>query len=1264
MATSAHRGRANRRRFVSGVIVMAAVIGLLTAGSAWGALEHPYLSQLTGTPSGGFNHVCGVSVGGPSQNVYVADPGSDAIDVFTPSGAFVSSISGKATAKEEFSPANACSVAVARKSGYVYVADSGPDLVYVFDEHGNLVSTLNGSNTPSESESFGTGYVHVAIDPTTEDVYVADSSDGVIDKFNEKDEYLAQITGAATPQGSFGDVFGLAVAANGELDAIDQGAEVVDRFSPTGEYLSQITGAATPQGAFGTLSGITVGPSNHIYVTDSTSRLVDEFNAAGAFVTATTGAHTPSGSFTEPEGVAEAANGDLYVADLGLSSVVDVFGPAVTIPDATTGPATNVTAAGATLNGTVNPDGAGAVTCQFDLGTTAAYGGTLSCPATIPSGGSPVNVSVPLSGLQPDTTYHVRIEASNSNGTNDGEDVVFTTKGPGIPSEWTTNVASTSAELNAQVNPDGADTTYYFQYGTVSCTSDPSACTDQPAAPGANVGEGVENQSAHVDLLNLLPSTTYYYRVVAHNADGTTEGPEKTFTTQVAKSELTLPDGRAWEMVSPVNKEGAALEGITKTGGLIQAAEDGTAISYLADSATEAHAAGNPSPEYSQILSTRGAAGWESRDIATPHEKDAGFIEGQLSEYKFFSSDLSSGLVEPKGEKPLAPSASEKTVYVRNGLRQPGSEDYEPLVSSANVSSENRFGGQISFDGASPDLSHVILTSGVALTTTPIGSNALYEWTAGELKLVSRLPGGAPSDSPALGEVNRNVRGAVSRDGDRVVWSGENNGAHLYIRDTASEETVEIDAPEAGVKPGEGRPQFQLASEDGSEVLFTDAQRLTHDSTASLKSPDLYEYEVTGGSDGLPLAGKLTDLTVDPTPGQSADVQGVVLGMGESGTDIYFVATGVLTTQGNAAHETAAAGVDNLYVLPEAGAPPTFIAKLSGADAQDWEGPQANLGEVSSRVSPNGRYLAFMSERSLTGNDNHDAAHGEVQDEEVYLYDAAQNRLICASCDPTGARPSGVLDPLEQPWPLYDRRGLWAGRWLAASIPGWTSIDLSRALYQSRYLSNEGRLFFNSSAALVPHDTNGAVDVYEFEPARVGSCEQASEGFSEATQGCVALVSSGASAEESAFLDASASGSDVFFMTGAQLLPQDVDTSMDVYDAHECTRESPCPATAAVVPPCSNTDSCRSPSTPQPPIFGAPPSATLSGGGNVLPPAAKQLVKPKAKPLNRAQKLAKALKACRRQKSKRGRASCEARARKRYGPRVVGKVKRSSRRGK
>ena len=662
----------------------------------------------------------------------------------------------------------------------------------------------------------------------------------------------------------------------------------------------------------------------------------------------------------------------------------------------------------------------------------------------------------------------------------------------------------------------------------------------------------------------------------------------------------------------------------------------------------------------SQMLSAYEDGRWSSRDIATPHEQATGFPVGEGEEYRFFSSDLSVGLVEPLGPgvpspsaneaTPLSPCASERTIYLRSDtpLSPAASEQgifkeasleggYKPLVTAkpgcANVPEGAAFGGEVEFEDASPDLNHIVLSTGgsVRLTqTTPEGDptvgDDLYEWTAGrepseQLQVVSILP--PPGREQAEGMFGQfAARGAVSDDGSRIVWSHDD---HLYMRDVANEETVQLDAPEAGAAGGSAMngAQFQFANAEGSQVLFTDEAQLTvgrDKSTATTEEPDLYECEMveTAGK----LSCRLSDLTVDS--GQHANVQGGVLGVGDEGLDLYFVAEGRLTEVANGRGEPAssASGARNLYLLrydetAKEWGPPVFIAALSSDDSKDWgtqEIKQAEVGQIeklTSRVSPSGEYLAFMSERSLTGYDNRDAVSG-ARDEEVFVYDARSNHLACVSCNPTGERPVGVRDyvaAVEGGATLIDEQGIWrtsAGRWLAGVIPAWMPGKTGASLYQARYLSNEGRLFFESPDALVPQATNGLADVYEYESLGVGGCESVSETFSREGDGCIGLISSGSSSRESAFLDASGMGpggeesEDVFFLSSAKLVLADTGTGNAVYDAHVCSGASPCQAEAVPPPPCATTESCGGASPAQPSIFGASGSATFTGLGNLV----------------------------------------------------------------
>jgi hypothetical protein len=331
----------------------------------------------------------------------------------------------------------------------------------------------------------------------------------------------------------------------------------------------------------------------------------------------------------------------------------------------------------------------------------------------------------------------------------------------------------------------------------------------------------------------------------------------------------------------------------------------------------------------------------------------------------------------------------------------------------------------------------------------------LYEWSGGQAQLVSELPGGEPAIEPVLGYKDLDVRNAVSNDGSRIIWSERNH--HIYLTDMLEGQTTQLDTVQGGSGGGQVNPKFQTASSDGSKIFFTDEQKLTHDSTAAEHEPNLYEFKAGGGGSGLD--GELIDLTVaiprEMGEPESAHIRGVAIGASEEGTYLYIVAAGILADNANSEKKTAVAGGDNLYLLHETGTEwkPEFIAALTAGDGHDWSGEggfreeggpdEPDLGKVTSRVSPNGRFIAFMSENPLTGYDNRDVT-SEANDEEVFLYDAESRRLSCVSCDPTGARPTGVYageDAREGTTLLVDRGDIWTNRWLAGSIPGWSAIN-------------------------------------------------------------------------------------------------------------------------------------------------------------------------------------------------------------------------------
>lgn len=204
-------------------------------------------------------------------------------------------------------------------------------------------------------------------------------------------------------------------------------------------------------------------------------------------------------------------------------------------PVDTTNAATGVTQTGATLNGSVNPEGA-ATTYHFEYGTSTAYGTSVPVPSgSAGSGSTAVSESAALTGLTAGTTYDYRIDATNSAGTTDGSNQTFTTASappppmaPVVASAAGTGVTSSGATLNGSVNPEGEATTYQFDYGT---TTGYGASVPAPAGSAGSGTSAVNESSA---LTGLTPSTTYHYRIEATDATGTSLGADEQFTTPAA----------------------------------------------------------------------------------------------------------------------------------------------------------------------------------------------------------------------------------------------------------------------------------------------------------------------------------------------------------------------------------------------------------------------------------------------------------------------------------------------------------------------------------------------------------------------------------------------------------------------------------------------------------------------------------------------------------------------------------------------------------
>ncbi len=191
-------------------------------------------------------------------------------------------------------------------------------------------------------------------------------------------------------------------------------------------------------------------------------------------------------------------------------------------PTVETNAATSITETGATLYGTVNPRGI-ATKYFFEYGTTESYG-SKTAEASAGSGTVGVEESKAIKGLTPGVTYHFRIVATNSKGTADGSDqTLYTATKPTVETKSATSIGEAGATLNGSVDPRGAETKYYFEYGTTESYGTKTA--------EVNAGSGTTNLEENKTVTGLLSGTTYHFRLVAKNSHGTADGGDQVFST-------------------------------------------------------------------------------------------------------------------------------------------------------------------------------------------------------------------------------------------------------------------------------------------------------------------------------------------------------------------------------------------------------------------------------------------------------------------------------------------------------------------------------------------------------------------------------------------------------------------------------------------------------------------------------------------------------------------------------------------------------------
>jgi hypothetical protein len=1228
-----------------------------------------------GEGAGQTNNPQGVAVDRETGRLYAVDTDNHRVEIFDSEGNFEKAFGwGVKDGKAEF---QTCTTATTCRKGLsgagkgqfhfptkiavdndpaspshhaVYVSDAGNLRIEKFDEEGNFILTFGGGVnkttsadicTAASADTCGAGSdgegegeltssiasgIFVGVGPAGV-VYVIDSPRPA-SVFQYRLQKFAP-SGAAIPSQKTlfegGRANGLAVDSSGAFYVSNQESGQAIRKYNVGAELPPLL--EIPGG----FSALAVDSTDHLFVASAREvhRFITEYDLSGAILR-----RFGYGSFYRTaSGLApyHSATGDIFSSE--ESGEEDTGSQVQHLDFPLPGPlplsckADPVGNTKATLSAEVNPEGK-STTTHFQYISDADFlvnGNSFSGPKPAASTAESASIGVADFDLHkasaqtgllvPETKYHCRVVASNAEAASvAGPEGTFTSLAPlEIGATWVSGVATEAATLNAEVNPLGIPTTAYFEYVDEAtylkdiAESGPDHGFDHaskaPAGEPIDLGAGESPKAAGAAIGGLVPGTAYRYRVVATDfliAPKEIRGPTKAFRT-FGPGKGALPDDRAWELVSPGEKNGAEVGVPGLAAGLneeifprIQATTPGgdsfTYTSWTSFGAPES------APGTSQYLAGRGAGGWATENISP-----FGFIKNPLEPpYRGFTPDFGFSAVVTD-EPPLTEDCQQgfANIYLRENasgaLRCLSTE--APLIEPAENPAD-KIPFCFGFAGATADGKHAIFSANGSFAGAPVGREvSLYEWSAaGGLALVSVLPNGNPAQ-PALmtnfgagggrcSMSRRVVAHAISEDGSTLFWTygGKYSGADqpLFAR-IGGAETIQLDAKAGGSGPA-GGGQFRAAAADGSKAFFTAPGKLTADAGGA---GSLYRYDT--------VARSLANLT----PSAAApEVKGVI-GASEDGAYVYFVAAGALTAEEESdAGQKAQPGANNLYLWHE-GEGLRFIARLSGFDAFDWDPVPA---VVNARVTPDGRHLAFLSieAEALSGYDNTIAEGAHCQPEkfdpillgdphcpEAYLYDADEDELICASCNPSGARPTGPV-----------------------SVPGW-----SNPLQGPRWLSDDGsRLYFESRDTLSNADENERRDVYEFEEAGSGTCSEESPTFNPASGGCLFLLSSGKSSDESYLLDASQDGRDVFLATRQSLVGWDVNENYDVYDAR-VGGGFPEPQST----PICEGEACKPPPT-SPPSSSGSATSQFQGPGNQPPskPCKKGKVRKRGKCVTRS----------------------------------------------
>ncbi len=502
---------------------------------------------------------------------------------------------------------------------------------------------------------------------------------------------------------------------------------------------------------------------------------------------------------------------------------------AVTAPAVVTEPATLVTQSSATLNASVNPNGAEVTSCKLEYGTTLPYTQSVPCTPSPGAGNSAMSVSAAIGSLATNTTYHFRVVATNSAGTSQGLDETFKTVGivPTVGTEPATEITATSATLNGSVNPNGSEvTTCSFEYGTTPSYGKSVPCATSP-------GKGNSPVAVSAKITALTPNTGYHFRLVAANGIGAAQAGDETFKTLTG----CTVEGFC-QSITHYESPHAAFTGPNAL------ALDPSGDLWVADSAADQLIKLNPERTKALVqLGSEGSGQGQFKGISAIATSSAGDLyaadsgNARIQEFgpagEFIRSFGSSAL---KGGQLLAPSAiaidASGNVWVLNPAGASGDRIVEFSAEGAELS---KFGTNGSGEGQLSTAYGLAISGGNLYVAEAANSRVQELSTAGAFI--------AMFDERGSGTGKSNEPNAIAT---------EPSSGDLYVSETGTDR-VQVFSPAGAFvttfgSPGSGSGQLSnpggLAIATGGTVFLTDtANRRLQEWSAG--SPPTYSQSIT-----------------------------------------------------------------------------------------------------------------------------------------------------------------------------------------------------------------------------------------------------------------------------------------------------------------------------------------------------------------------------------------------------------------------------------